>query len=196
MIAPLAPRSGHHRDAGGKEKWQECLDAAMGSVSNILVALFILMLAYAIQLLMSFGVWRFRCKHRTEAGRHCANRRLRRSGLYRRTVTGRPVPLGYVRSLRTDFPVVIPHRRRRYLSTFVAGGAWRQHRSPSRYDHRILRYPGRTGYRQNQTPGCLVSFLLNLVAIAFVAASVMGLRLGIRPHYLDIVLRKYSISSR
>ena len=31
-----------------RKKWQECLDAAMGSVSNILVALFILMLAYVM----------------------------------------------------------------------------------------------------------------------------------------------------
>ena len=40
-----------------KKKWQECLDAAMGSVSNILVALFILMLAYVMaNCFMSFGV--------------------------------------------------------------------------------------------------------------------------------------------
>ena len=40
-----------------KKKWQECLDAAMGSVSNILVALFILMLAYVMaSCFMSFGV--------------------------------------------------------------------------------------------------------------------------------------------
>ena len=41
-----------------KKKWQECLDAAMGSVSNILVApLFILMLAYVMaNCFISFGV--------------------------------------------------------------------------------------------------------------------------------------------
>ena len=108
---------------------------------------------------------RIRCKHRTEAGRHCENRRLRRSGLHRRAVRCDRYLLGYVRSLRTDFPVVIPHRRRRYLSDCLRNRRRRllrrQHRSDLRYDHRILRYPGRTGYRQNQTPGCLVSFLLN-----------------------------------
>ncbi len=41
-----------------KKKWQECLDAAMGSVSNILVALFILMLAYVMaNCFMSLFVW-------------------------------------------------------------------------------------------------------------------------------------------
>lgn len=40
-----------------KKKWQECLDAAMDSVKNILVALFILMLAYIMaNCFMSFGV--------------------------------------------------------------------------------------------------------------------------------------------
>ena len=31
-----------------KKKWQECLDSAMEAVKNILVALFILMLAYVM----------------------------------------------------------------------------------------------------------------------------------------------------
>ena len=40
-----------------KKKWQECLDSAMDSVKNILVALFILMLAYVMaNCFMSFGV--------------------------------------------------------------------------------------------------------------------------------------------
>ena len=40
-----------------KKKWQECLDAAMGSVENILVALFILMLAYTMaNCFMGYGV--------------------------------------------------------------------------------------------------------------------------------------------
>ncbi len=40
-----------------KKKWQECLDAAMGSVKNILVALFILMLAYTMaNCFMGYGV--------------------------------------------------------------------------------------------------------------------------------------------
>lgn len=40
-----------------KKKWQECLDAAMNSVKNILVALFILMLAYVMaNCFMSYGV--------------------------------------------------------------------------------------------------------------------------------------------
>lgn len=40
-----------------KKKWQECLDSAMASVSNILVALFILMLAYIMaNCFMAFGV--------------------------------------------------------------------------------------------------------------------------------------------
>ncbi len=41
----------------GKHKWQECLDAAMDSVKNILVALFILMLAYTMaNCFMGYGV--------------------------------------------------------------------------------------------------------------------------------------------
>ena len=40
-----------------KRKWQECLDASMNSVKNILVALFILMLAYTMaNCFMGFGV--------------------------------------------------------------------------------------------------------------------------------------------
>ena len=40
-----------------KKKWQECLDAAMNSVKNILVALFILMIAYVmVNCFTSFGV--------------------------------------------------------------------------------------------------------------------------------------------
>lgn len=40
-----------------RKKWQECLDAAMGSVKNILVALFILMLAYTMaNCFMGYGV--------------------------------------------------------------------------------------------------------------------------------------------
>lgn len=40
-----------------KKKWQECLDSAMDSVKNILVALFILMLAYTMaNCFMGFGV--------------------------------------------------------------------------------------------------------------------------------------------
>ena len=40
-----------------KKKWQECLDSAMDSVKNILVALFILMLAYVMaNCFMAFGV--------------------------------------------------------------------------------------------------------------------------------------------
>ena len=40
-----------------KKKWQDCLDAAMGSVKNILVALFILMLAYTMaNCFMGYGV--------------------------------------------------------------------------------------------------------------------------------------------
>ena len=40
-----------------KKKWQDCLDAAMDSVKNILVALFILMLAYTMaNCFMGYGV--------------------------------------------------------------------------------------------------------------------------------------------
>ena len=147
-----------------KKKWQECLDAAMGSVSNILVALFILMLAYVMaSCFMSFGV-----------GASVVNIALK-LGVTARTVACVGLVCTGVLSVATGtswgtFAACAPIFL--WLSHIVGGDIYlrnrrrrllrRQHRSDLRYDHRILRYPGRTGYRQNQTPGCLVSFLLNL----------------------------------
>ena len=100
-----------------KKKWQECLDSAMGSVKNILVALFILMLAYVMaNCFMAFGV-----------GASVVNIALKlgvTAGMYRCSFRSNRYFLGYLRSLCTDFPVVIPHRGRRHLSDRMCHRRW------------------------------------------------------------------------
>ena len=123
-----------------KHSFKDCIDTAMKSVSNILIALFILMFAYAMaSAFMTTGV-----------GAAVVNIALS-AGVTARSIAVVGICVTAVLSVATGTS----------WGTMAACAPmfWGQHRSYLGYYNSIFRYPGSRGSRQNKNPRCMVNSL-------------------------------------